>query len=260
MKAKLLLGLFMASAISLTSCSLFDEASKTKEKETTTYPIVDTKTKTETTKTTTETIEKIDQYEVLAPTYKIWSNSIYTTMIKIAIPVKNTGNTDLYLGSMSLDIESLDHKLLDTKTYINGYPEYITPGEIGYYYTDAPIDFTDEEVNIITHTKVEHASNKAIRYDISDITIENDEYYGIKILGRVENKTKEKGTTVKVAINLFDNKNTLITTCFTYLENSLAPNEKVGFTMKPTYYRSITKEEIAKYEVYAYPTQFNISW
>lgn len=60
----------------------------------------------------------------------------------MVVPVTNTGEANLYLDDCSIDIESSTGLLLKTMSYINGYPEYIKPGETGYYYEETTVDFT----------------------------------------------------------------------------------------------------------------------
>ena len=206
-------------------------------------------------------IPKTVKYEVGTPTIGLWTDSIGSNWMKIAIPITNTGTADLYLNDCSVDIESASGQLLQTKSYINGYPEYIKPGETGYYYEETTRSFTETDVKVVPHVEIEKATNDVIRYDVSDITIQENTLYGaklgVKIMGRVENKTSKKGTLVKVAANLFDANGNLLCTCFTYLENDLAAGSKVGFTMSTYSFRDFAPEDVASYEVYAYPTQYN---
>jgi len=82
----------------------------------------------------------------------------------------------------------------------------------------------------------------------------------MKILGRVENNTSKKGTLVYVVANLFDADGKLICCVYTILENDLSAGSKVGFEMSTYSYTNFAIDDIASYEVYAYPTQFNYSW
>ena len=202
-------------------------------------------------------IPKTVKYEVGTPTVTIWTNSINSKWIKVGVPITNTGTADLYLNDCSIDIESSTGTLLKTMTYISGYPEYIKPGETGYYYDETTVDFSETNVVAVPNVQVEKATNDVIRYTISDVTITSDTYNGIKVMGRVQNNTTSKGTLVKVAANLFDSNGKLICNCFTYLENDLSAGSKVGFTITPFAYTKVTPSDVASYEVYAYPTQYN---
>ena len=202
-------------------------------------------------------IPKTVKYEVGASTIDTWTDSIGSKWMKIAVPVTNTGTADLYLDDISVDIESSTGSLLETKSMINGYPEYLKPGETGYYYTATSRSFTDTNVKVVPHCNAEKATNDVLRYKITDVSITADQYYGVKVMGRVENTTTKKGSLDKIAACLFDANGKLICVAFTYLENDLAVGAKVGFSMTPFAFRNFTPEDIASYEVYGYPTQFN---
>lgn len=203
-------------------------------------------------------IPKVQSYEVGTPTIDIWTDSIYSRWMKVAIPVTNNGETNLYLDDISVDIEDVNGKLLQTKSYISGYPEYIKPGETGYYYDETTCDFAETNVKVVPNLHVEKAKNDVIRYNICDVSINNDTYSGVKIIGRVQNNTTTKGTLVKVVANLFDKDGKLICNCFTYLDNDLEVDTKVGFSISPFAFRNVKAEDVASYEIYAYPQQFNI--
>ena len=202
-------------------------------------------------------IPKTVKYEVGTPIVTQWTDSINSKWIKVAVPVTNTGEANLYLDDCSIDIESSTGSLLKTISYINGYPEYIKPGETGYYYEETTVDFTATNVVAVPNVQVEKATNDVIRYDITDVTINSDAYNGVKVMGRVQNNTTAKGTLVKVAANLFDSNGKLICNCFTYLENDLNAGSKVGFTITPFAYDDFAPSDVVSYEIYAYPTQFN---
>ena len=203
-------------------------------------------------------IPKTVLYEIGTPTVDIWTNSIGSKWMKIAIPVTNTGTADLYMGSCTADIENESGSLLQTVSYINCYPDYIKPGETGYYYEETTCDFNNTNAKVVPHIEIEEATNDVIRYEISDVSINSDLYNGIKILGRVENKTSKKGSLVILSASLFNSNGNLICNCFTYLDNELKVNDKVGFTLTTYAYDDIKPEDVASYEIYAYPTQFNL--
>lgn len=259
MKRKIILGLMLASTFALASCDLLSEGSSDTTPKTT-----DTDTtkpsKTEDTTPSIPSTKKEMKYEVGTATIDSWTNSINSTWVKIAVPVKNTGDVDIYLGDMSADIESSTGSLLKTKSMINAYPDYIKPGETAYYYDETSADFDTTGIKVVPHVDIHKSSNEVIRYDISDVSITEDSLSGVKVMGRVENKTSKKGTLVYVAANLFDSNGKLICNCFTILDNDLNAGDKVGFTCSPFAYREVKPSDVARYEIYAYPTQFNIDF
>ena len=242
----------LASLVTLASCDItgMEEETKTKTERITTTPrIVDT---------TSTTPKKEMKYEVMNPEIFFWEDSIHQRRVKIAVPVKNTGTMDLYLDDCQIDLETEAHELLDTIGYIGGYPDYIKPGEVGYYYKETIVDFKEENVLALVHENIEKASNSVIRYNISDVAIKEEKYFGIEITGRVENNTSKDETIVMITANLYDSNDKLLCNCQTYLSNGLKSNEKIGFSLSPFAYRSLSPSDIARYEIYAYPKQYNI--
>ena len=203
-------------------------------------------------------IPKTVLYEVGNSTVDLWTDSIGSKWMKIAIPVKNTGTADLYLGTATADIETSTGTLLETKSSITGFPQYIKPGETGYYYVATSRSFTETDVKVVPHVDVRKATNDVIRYDISEVTLSEDTYNGVKVMGRVQNNTTKAGSLDKISAALFDSNNKLICVAFTYLDNNLAIGDKVGFSMTPFAYRDFTPSDVARYEVYGHPTQINI--
>ncbi len=241
MKKRLLkAGLLSLSLLSLASCGMLDDVTSTASDN-----------------TSVQTTNEETKYEMLDSQAYVWTDSINSKWIKMVVPVKNTGNTNLYLNDISIDIESSSGKLLDSKSYINGYPEVIKPGEIGYYYDETTINFTDTTVKLVPHLDVEKAKFTPVRYNVSDIDITDTDYMGAKIVGRVENNTSSDGTLVYVVANLFDADDKLISSCFTILDDTLKAGAKVGFNMMPYSYRDFKAEDVKRYETYAYPTEFN---
>ena len=202
-------------------------------------------------------IPKVASYTLGDATIDTWTDSIGSKWMKIAVPITNTGTADLYLDDISVDIESSTGTLIETKSMISGYPEYIKPGETGYYYTATSRSFNDTNVKVVPHCNAEKATNDVLRYKITDVSITADQYNGVKVMGRVENTTNKKGSLDKIAACLFDANGKLICVAFTYLENDLAVGAKVGFSMTPFAFRNFTPEDVASYEVYGYPTQYN---
>ena len=254
-KKRIFMGVaLLASLVTLASCDItgMEEETKTKTERITTTPrVLDT---------TSTTPKKEMKYEVMNPEISFWEDSIHSRWVKIAVPVKNTGTMDLYLDDCQIDLETEAHELLDTIDYIGGYPDYIQPGEVGYYYKEAIVDFKEENVLALVHENIEKASNSVIRYNISDVTIEEDEIFGIEIKGRVENNTSKDESIVVITANLYDNNDKLLCNCQTYLSNGLKSNEKIGFSLSPFAYTTLSPSDIARYEIYAYPQQYNIDF
>lgn len=234
----------------------------TRPSTTTTKQITTTSTKTTTTtsKQTTTTTNKKMKYEVGTPQTYLWTDSIGYKWMKVAIPVTNTGDYDIYLSSSSYDVETKSGSLLDTEDYVSGYPQYLKPGETGYYYDETSRDFTETNINIVPNLDIIKGTNQVVRYEISDVSITTDSIWGVKVIGRVKNNTSTKGTFVEVVALLFDNNNKLISQLSDTLDNDLAAGAKASFEMTPFSYRAFTANDVARYEIYAYPYEYEFDW
>ena len=187
-----------------------------------------------------------------------FTNSIGTNWVQIICPVTNTGTKNLYLSAGTMDLEDAEGHLVDSESLVSVFPEVIKPGETAYYYEETTLDEgMPMELNVLPHVKVKEAKVEPIRYETSEISVVNDDFTGIKITGRVENKTEEDGKLVYVTAFLYDADNTMIASAFTILTDDLAAGDKIGFSMSafsiPDY---ITAESVDHCEVFAYPQQF----
>ncbi|MCR5349815.1 MAG: FxLYD domain-containing protein [Acholeplasmatales bacterium] len=246
-----------------TTTSKDTPASTSTSTKTSTSTSTSTKTSTSTStsiKTSTSTKKKEMKYEVGTPQTYMWTDSIGYKWMKVAIPVTNTGDYDIYLKSSSYDVETKSGSLLATEDYVSGYPQYVKPGETGYYYDEAERDFTETDINIVPDLDIIKGTNEVVRYEISDVSITTDELWGVKVLGRVKNNTSEKGTMVVISAFLFDSNDKLITQLSKTLLDDLAAGARTSFEMSPLAYRSFTATDVARYEIYAYPYEYEFSW
>lgn len=190
---------------------------------------------------------------------KTWVNSIGTTWVQIVCPITNTGKKNIYLSSATMDLEDMDGKLVDSKSYISAFPEVLKPGETGYYYEETMLDNgMPTELKVLPHVKVEESKVEYIRLQTSEINVMDQDYGGIKITGRVENTTDEAQSFVYVVAFLYDANNQLLGSSFTILNDEIAEGDKVGFSItslgSPDW---LTAGAVDHYEIYAYPSQFN---
>ena len=95
---------------------------------------------------------------------------------------------------------------------------------------------------------------------VFNFLIKEEKYFGIEITGRVENNTAQDETIVMITANLYDSNDKLLCNCQTYLSNGLKSNEKIGFSLSPFAYRTLSPSDVARYEIYAYPKQYNIDF
>ena len=61
----------------------------------------------------------------------------------------------------------------------------------------------------LVHENIEKASNSVIRYNISDVAIKEEKYFGIEITGRVENNTSKDETIDSLKYRIADLQRTI---------------------------------------------------
>lgn len=203
--------------------------------------------------------EEKAEYEITDTSFRIWTNSIGTNWEQAIIEITNTGTCDLYLSSGSYDVEDASGHLVESQSYVSAFPNVLKPGEKGYMYEETKFDGDDvnSEYTIIPHADVEKAKVDCIRYDVSDVTIKDTDYFGIKVTGRVENTTEEAKNYINIDIMLYDATGAPLGHVSTTVSEELKPGEKIGFEASAfSMPKDITADDVASYTVYAYPTQF----
>lgn len=56
---------------------------------------------------------------------------------------------------------------------------------------------------------------------------------------------------------MFDSAGNWICTRFTYIYNDIAPGSRDSFSMSSYAFKDMTPSDVASYEIYAYPNQYN---
>lgn len=198
-------------------------------------------------------------YEISYSNAKVWTNSIGTPWVQTIVEITNTGTTNLYLDSGSYDLEDSSGALVASRSYVSTYPSVIAPGEKGIMYEETTLDNYTEDGNltVIARPSVEEAHVDLVRYNITDVSVSADDFFGVNVLGRVENTTDETATLVYVVAIFYDANNIPIGSAFTILSDELAPGSKIGFEFGGfSLPDDFAAANIANTIVYAYPTQY----
>lgn len=186
---------------------------------------------------------------------EVRKDSIGTNWVRVAVPVTNTGNVNLYLNSSSIDIENADGSLAAALSMVSAYPQIIKPGETAYYYEDTTYDGKNtKDLKVVPHVKAEKATVDLIRFDVSELQIKDDTM-GAKILGRVKNTTEREESMVYIIANFFDKDGKFIEQHFTILTDKLPAGDKIGFEIS-SLTSKLKASDIAKYDVIAFPYQY----
>lgn len=199
-----------------------------------------------------------EAYEISYTSVKTYTNSIGTTYAQVIVEIENTGTADLYLSSGSYDLEDANGKLITSNSLVSTYPEVISPGEKAYMYEEDMLDEAVEgELTVLPRPSVKKAKISNIRYSVTDVEINSDQYGFLKATGRVENTTAEdEDGMVYVVLILKDANGTPIGQMFTIITEDFAAGSKIGFEASGiSLPDSVTADAIASYDVFAYPMQ-----
>lgn len=187
-----------------------------------------------------------------------YTDSIGSNWVRIALPVRNTGNTDLYLSAGTMDLEDADGHLVDSKSLISVYPQVIKPGETAWYFDDTTLEESPASpLSLVPHVDVKKASAACVRYEVSDVSFTDETYGGIKVTGRIENTSDAEESWINVAVLLYDENEQFLGVIRTYVTETVQPGDKIGFSATSlSNYDQLTVSDIAQYRIYAYPEQF----
>ena len=156
-------------------------------------------------------------YEVSAKHARLYEDGQGALVCDALAEITNTGDGDLYLREAAFGLTSPTGDELGacTGTIYSG-PEIIKPGERGYFYCNSCAvegDGLEAEtrVALVPTVTVENAAHDIVRYDVSDMTIQNDDpFLPFSVTGRLENSTGADDTMVRLTCILYDkDKNAL---------------------------------------------------
>ena len=246
MKRTLLLSLVLIFALSLSACGSKD-VYPTEEPE---------KTMQEAEKTET----KGAAYEITYAKANTYKNSIGSTWCQTIVEITNTGADNLYLGTGNYDLEDAGGNLIAAQSTVSCFPGVLAPGEKGYMYEETTLDTEfDGELTVVPHMDVKTATVDLIRYDTSDLSVKDTEYFGVGTQGYLINnsETAIENEMVYVVVVLYDANDIPIGLEFSILNSNIQAGEKIGFeTSALSMPDTVNAGAVASTAVYAYPLQF----
>ncbi len=183
----------------------------------------------------------------------VWESSTGTLWYTAVVEVANLGETTLQLSNCTMDIEDASGALVATLDLGTSVPEVIDPGETAYYVDTSTLDAAlPEGYKLIPHAKFgEHAA--PVRYPVSEVSLKDTDYFGVKAVCRVENDTDESISSPRVAVILLGADGHAVAELLTY-GDEIATGEKMGvelgaLSMAP----GITADSVSGYVAYAEP-------
>lgn|GEM_PF-1305596 len=196
-------------------------------------------------------------YEISDTGFEYYKNSIGSTEYYGYVEITNTGNKNLYLDNCTFDLEDNDGHLLQSDSFINKCPDIIAPGEKGYFYNSIGENLIDESVStangikLVPQMKIENASGNPVDYEVSDTSLKDGQYGGVKVTGRITNNTNEDDDYLYINIIFYDSAGKVIGITGTSV-TELDAGRTVSFDTTTIWGSdSITINSVADYEVIA---------
>lgn len=199
-------------------------------------------------------------YQITYTNTVLEKNSIGTVWVFAIAEITNTGDTDLFLESGSIDLEDESGNLIKVLNYVSVFPQIISPGEKAYYYDETTIDNVSENTNLSAklHPEIVKSKSTKINFPVSDVVLTDEDYFGIKATGRVENTSQEDAGLLYIAIILFDSNDKPMAVLFTI--ESVNAGVKKGFSASAlSLPDNITTTTVARFVAVAYTRQFQFS-
>lgn len=199
-------------------------------------------------------------YEIVDNNIVFGKNSIGTTWIQCYTIVKNTGNTNLYLDSSKYDIETSSGELVDTIKYVSAYPQVIAPGETAVYYEETVFEGDlSKQHRLIPKLDIKKADVDLISLPVSDVKMTTNDYGYAKVVGRYENNTDEKQTSIRVSVAFYDQSGDLLAIDYTSVDG-VSPGEKDSFEiLYSTDYFGFDTSKVKNIVVNCFPYQYQFS-
>lgn len=177
--------------------------------------------------------------------------------IRLVTPLKNTGNRNIYCSSSTYDIEDSNGNVLQSIDSVSCEPTILKPGETAYYYDE--VEYTGSiksGVKAIPHPTIKKATyTKCIRYDVSNVTFNDDRAYGLKALGKITNNTETTSSWIIAAIHVFDKKGDFVITLDASTRKAISPKESISFSassLNGFLHKDFTANDVGRYEAVAY--------
>ena len=198
-------------------------------------------------------------YEITYTNLDIYEDSIGSIWVSIISEITNTGTTDLYLSSGSIDLENESKSLVKVLNLVSVYPQIISPGEKGYYYANTTVDniTVNSELTAIVHPDIKRSKSNKISFPVTDVSISDREYGGIQAIGRVENTSDKDESLLYVAVVLFDSDDKPIAVLSTITD--VKAGNKIGFSATALRLSDdLESSSVKRFVCYAYTFQFQI--
>lgn len=187
--------------------------------------------------------------------YQERTNVYYQAIIEI----QNISAGNLYLDSGVFDIYDAAGNIVASDDFdVYKVPDVIAPGEKGYFYSHYGLldNLPMAQYTMIPTLIVEHSSLPVERFPVANVSIQDTKFYDFKTVGIIGNNTTEDEGYMYINAIYYNEADIPIYIDGTSITDVIAGQVK-GFEIPalllPNY---ISKENIAKVEVIAEPSQY----
>lgn len=189
--------------------------------------------------------------ELTDVTTKVFTTSYGTTWVVGIATVKNTGDCDLYISDVGMDIEDASGSLVDTMSLPTATPKVISPSETAVLYGTAVVD-AEGDYKVVPTFKAEETKIPNTRFAVSDVKVSEDDFGTIEVIGRVENDMDEEQMMTVAAI--FYAADGSVVGMASTTSDSIAAGGKSSFKISTLGdANNITLADVDHYDVIAYP-------
>ena len=175
--------------------------------------------------------------------------------IRAIFVFQNVSKVNLYLSDGCIDVFDKDDHLIDTEE-VSAYPQVIAPGEQAVVYELLFTESLDPShpYRVSFSIDTEEFRGEYQRLSVFDLSIGENSYGAIRILGRLTNTTGEEQGLYYTLATLYDAEGNVLA-IFSDLHNDIEIGEVKSFEMMENF-SHISLSDVASYTVIAYPFQF----
>jgi hypothetical protein len=181
------------------------------------------------------------------------------------VEITNTGNVPLYLGDATFDLEDSNGSLIATDDDVSTAPDFIYPGEKGYYYNQfgTPVNMNKDKFNslcFVPHINVVKATNTLSHdYKIYDLSLGSDSVFNVPaVVGRFKNDTSENLRNIYLDVLFYDGDRKIIGISGTNLYD-IATGQEKSFSVSSIFAGIQAGKRISNFKVYARGTYYQFS-
>ncbi len=204
----------------------------------------------------TETPVNENPYTVAVEKFDVYASSFDDGYrFDAIVSVRNDGDKSIYLSGTAFDVEDANGSLIKSDDMLSSCPDIIKPGETGYLYNDFGTSLGDvsdpASIKLVPQYVIKTTEKQLAEYDISDVSLKDDEYFGVSAVGRVTNNTDKDDSTVIISIVYFGQDGKVIGIDSTTVSDLIAGRTVSFETSGMNLPDGLTTSSIADYKVIA---------